>query len=123
MRLQYNPKNIGNRLQILKGFLTGSLVASSFVYLVLTEYVHVFFAALFLIIFGLLLLLDTIISMKDMIFLSQVVFFFIAGVVVSLFFHAIGFLFLYLGIIVILVIVTWFHRYTVKIKKRIRKPS
>jgi hypothetical protein len=123
MRMLYNPKYTGDKAQIWKSFLLGSLVACALIYLVLTESVIAFFAALVLIIIGFVLFLDINIHMRRMVFLSQNIFFFIVGGFVTLAFYVIGFLLLYLGIVVILVAVTWLHRFRVKIKAKIKKSS
>lgn len=123
MRMLYNPKYTGDKAQMWKSFLLGSLVACSLIYLVLTESEVAFFAALGLIVIGLMLFLDINIHMRRMVFLSQNIFFFIAGGFVSLAFYVIGFLLLYLGIVVILVAVTWLHKFRVKIKEKIKKSS
>ena len=114
MRLQYNPKYLGDKGQIWKSFLIGSFIMSSFVYLVLTESVGLFFAALGLIVIGVALLIDTNLSIREMTFLSQNLFFLAVGGVVSIISNVIGFLFLYLGIVVILVVVTWLHKFRIK---------
>ncbi len=116
MRLLYNPKRLGDTEQAWKSFLVGSLLACSFIYLVLTESVTVFFSALGLIAIGVILLIDTNMGIGKMVFLFQNLLFLGVGVVVSLFFHVTGLLLLYLGITVVLVIVTWTHRYRIKRK-------
>ncbi len=123
MGMVYNPKYTGDRVQMWKSFLVGSLIVSSLIYLVLTENVAVFFAALGLIVIGVILFLDTILSFRKIVFLSQNIFFIAIGGIVSIIFNAIGYLLLYLGVVVILVIVTWSHKYRIKIKEKIKTSS
>lgn len=121
MGMLYNPKHLGDKVQIWKSFLTGSLITSSLLYLVLTGNAAVFFAALGLIVIGVVLFIDLNLSIRKIVYLSQNVFFLAVGGIISLVFYAIGFLFLYLGIVVILLVVTLLHK--VRIERKIKKSS
>lgn len=121
MRMQYNPRHTGDKVQIWKSFLAGSLITSSIIYLVLTESVNVFFAALGLIIIGVILFIDTNLSIRKVVFLSQNIFFIVVGGVVSIISNATGYLLSYLWIVVILVVITWLHKF--KVRGRIRTSS
>ena len=117
MELQYNPKHTGDKVQILKSFLIGSLFMSSFVYFVATEDVVVFFASLGLMLISFVLFLDTIVSRGQQVYLGQNIIYIIVGVVVSLIANFMGYLLLYLVIIFILILVTWLHKYKTHAKK------
>lgn len=121
MRMQYNPRHTGDKVQMWRSFLAGSLVVSSLIYLVFTESLVVFFSALGLIIIGLILFIDVNLSIRKMVFLSQNLLFLAFGGIVSMIFNAIGFLFLYLGIVVILLVVTLLHK--VRIERKVKKSS
>ena len=114
MDLLHNPKHLGDREQAWKSFLIGSLVTSSFIYFVLTESVFVFFSSIGLMIIGFLLFVDTNMGLGKRVYLSQNIFFIVIGGLISLISHATGLLFFYLGIIVILVLVTWLHKFKTK---------
>jgi hypothetical protein len=118
MRMLYNPKHIGDRKQGWKCFLTGSLITSSFIFLATSESVLVFFCTLALIAAGLILFIDTNISHRKAVFLFQNIAMACAGFVVSVFFYLWGFLLLYFGIIVILVMVTWLQRFALSGKSK-----
>ncbi|MCK4335683.1 MAG: hypothetical protein KAT94_03760 [Candidatus Aenigmarchaeota archaeon] len=114
MRLQYNPKHLGDKKQVWRSFLAGSLIVSSLIYLVFTESVAVFFSALGLMIIGLILFIDINLSTRKMVFLSHNIFSLAVGGIISIMFHAIGFLFLYMGIVVILIVVTLLHKFRIR---------
>ncbi|MEE9323618.1 MAG: hypothetical protein V3U72_03660 [Candidatus Aenigmarchaeota archaeon] len=118
MRMQYNPRLTGDKVQIWKSFLTGSIITSSIIYFVLTENVNVFFAALGLIVIGVILFIETNFSIRKVVFLSQNLFFIVVGGIASMISNATGYLLLYLWIVLILVVVTWLHKF--KVRGRIR---
>lgn len=128
MELMHNPRYLGETRQMFKSFLLGSLITSSSLYFIFTEDLVVFFLSLGLIAAGFILFVYMNMSFGRKIHTSQNVFFLLAGTMVSLVFHAMGFLLLYLSITVILVLVVWLHRYKVHVKKvkkigKIRKKS
>jgi hypothetical protein len=113
MRLFYNPRHTGDRKQAWKCFLIGSLITSSFIFLATTESVVVFLCTLALIAAGLILFIDTNMSYRKAVFLFQNIVSAGAGFIVSVLFYLWGFLLLYFGIIVILVMVTWLQKFIV----------
>jgi hypothetical protein len=119
--MNFNPRHLGSKEQMWKSFLSGSLAISSLIYLVATENVAVFFSALGLIIIGIIIFMDTNMGIRKTVYLSQNILFFAFGGIVSLIFNAAGFLFLYLGIVVILVVATMLHKF--RIRGKIRAPS
>jgi len=114
MRLFYNPKHLGDGEQAWKSFLTGSMVASSLIFLALTENVIVFVLALLLTASGAVLFIRTNMNFTKATYLSQNILSAGIGLAASLVFHAGGFLMLYLGVILVLVLVTWLHRFATK---------
>jgi len=116
MRLLYNPKHIGNKMQMWKGFLLGSMVASALVYFTVTNAIIVFCATLAMIVAGVALFVKTCTSWTEYIFTFQNLFFAAIGAVVSLILNVMGILPVYLAIILILVLVTWLHRYRLRSK-------
>ncbi|UCC91585.1 MAG: hypothetical protein JSV39_04740, partial [Candidatus Aenigmatarchaeota archaeon] len=97
-----------------KSFLIGSLTVSSLIYLVLTEDIGVFFAALGLVVIGAILFLGTVLSIRKVVYFSQNIFFLAIGGIFSIIFNAAGYSLLYLGVVVILVVVTWMHKFRIK---------
>ena len=121
MRMMYNPRHTGDKKQAWKCFLTGSLITSSFIYLVLTDSVIAFFCCLALIAAGIILFIDTNISYRKEVFLSQNIVSAGLGLVVALAFHVWGFLLLWLGITAILVLVTWLQKFVAGGKSKTEK--
>ncbi len=123
MRLKYNPKDLGNRKQAWKCFLIGSLVASSLIYLVITEDPVVTIAALAMAFAGAVLFIFTNINFVEPVFLFQNIVSAILGVAVSLAFYVSTFLPVYLVIIMILVVVTWGQKFTLRGKDKTKKKA
>jgi len=111
MRMVYNPKHLGDKLQAWRCFLTGSLVTSSFVFFAITDNVIVFVATLAVMIAGVWLFIDTNVNPKKTVYVLQNIFSAGIGLVVSLAFYLAGLLLIYLWIIIVLVFVTWMHKY------------
>jgi uncharacterized protein YacL len=117
MRLLYNPKHIGNKVQMWKGFLLGSMVTSALVYFTVTSSdVIVFCATLAMIVAGVGLFIKTCTSWTEHTFAFQNLFFAAIGAIVSLILNVMGILPVYLAVILILVLVTWLHRYRLRSK-------
>jgi len=114
MRLLYNPKHIGNKVQMWKGFLLGSMVTSALVYFIVTSDVIVFCATLAMIVVGVALFVKTCTSWTEHTFAFQNLIFAAIGAIVSLILNVIGVLPVYLAIILILVLVTWLHKYRLR---------
>jgi hypothetical protein len=119
MRMVYNPKHLGDFVQIWKCFLLGSLVTASLVYFVVTENAVVFLVTLGMIIAGVALFIKTNMEFIRPTYLFQNLVSLGAGALVSLVINVAGYLAVYLVVIFILVLVTWLHRYTLnKIKAK-----
>jgi K+ transporter len=111
MRLLYNPKYLGNRMQAWKSFLVGSMMASSFILFTLTENPAIYIIALAMMAGGFVLFSYENMSFGRVTYLYQNFFSVIVGLAVSLAFHFGGFLPLYLGVIMVLVLATWLHKF------------
>lgn len=111
VRFACNPQNIGCHRQALRSFLCGSLVATSLIYIALTESVVSFFAASLLILIGIALFTQVNMSLTKRVYLFQNVVFSIAGGAVSLGFFLHGLLPVYLIAVCALIIVTWFRKF------------
>ncbi|MEM5872061.1 MAG: hypothetical protein QW051_04265 [Candidatus Aenigmatarchaeota archaeon] len=123
MKLPYNPRYVGDKNQMWKAFLLGSLLVSSFVYFVTTENVFIFFIMLGLIIISAALFIVLNMSLGKVVYLTQNFAFFGLGALISLIINVIGYLSVYFVIIFVLFLVTYLHKYTVKIKPRKEKIS
>ncbi|MCX6817658.1 MAG: hypothetical protein NTU57_02275 [Candidatus Aenigmarchaeota archaeon] len=125
MRMMYNPGRVADKKQAWKCFLTGSLVTSAFIYLIITitatDNIVSFFSCLALIAAGIILFIDTNISYRKEVFIFQNFVFAGLGLVVSLAFHVWGFLLLWLGITAILVLVTWLQKFVAAGKSKAEK--
>ena len=111
MRLLYNPKYLGNRMQAWKSFLVGSMMASSFILFTLTENPAIYIIALAMMAGGFVLFSYENMSFGRVTYLFQNFFSVIVGLAASLAFHFGGFLPLYLGVIMVLVLATWLHKF------------
>ena len=111
MRLLYNPKYVGDRTQAWKSFLVGSMMASSFLFFALTENPAVCIIALAMMAGGFVLFSYENMSFGRVTYLFQNFFSVIVGLAASLALYFGGFLPLYLGVIVVLVLATWLHRF------------
>ncbi len=114
MRLLYNPKKVGDKLQAWRCFLIGSLFTSSFIFFAITENVLVFFAALAMMAAAVLMFLDTNINFRTPVYLFQNLASAGLGLAVSVGFYLYGFLLVYLWITVVLVLATWLHKLRVR---------
>ena len=114
MRLLYNPKYLGNRRQAWKSFLCGSMMASSVIFVAITDNPLFCIASLIVAFVGLMLFVRNNMNFTEAVYLSQNILMAAAGLVVSLVFHVAGFLLLFYGVILILAIVTWGQKYTTK---------
>jgi hypothetical protein len=114
MRLLYNPKYLGNRRQAWKSFLCGSMVASSVIFVLVTDNPLFCIASLIVAFAGLVLFIRNNMNFTEAVYLFQNLLVAGAGLVVSIAFHVAGFLLLYLGIILVLAVVTWGQKYTTK---------
>jgi len=121
MKLMYNPSHLGDRIQILKSFLVGSLITSSFILWALTESPVIFIGLLALMLVGVILFFDTNLTMVKVVYLVQNLFFTLVGAVVAIIFYLWGMLLPYFMLIVILSLLVWVQR--IRLKFRPRKAS
>jgi len=127
MRMLYNPKKLGDKVQAWRCFLIGSLFTSSFIFFVTignvttTGNVIAFFATLAMMAAAVLMFLDTNINFKKPTYLSQNILSAGIGLVIPLLFYLSGFLLVYLWIIIVLVLVTWLHKF--QLREKIKKKS
>lgn len=104
--MEFNPRSITEWAGILGGFLSGSLMVTSFLIFAVTESVMVFILMLLFMLVGILTLLHTLLRFgKEIQFMSIIVSLVIGGLV-SLALFSMGFEYAYLLIVILL---TAFH--------------
>lgn len=115
-RLKHEARHTGDSEQVWKSFLAGSLIGSSLIYFFLTENVMTFFSALGLVAVGVVLFLDTNMSLGRHAYITHNIFFSLIGFAVSVFCYLTKILPFYLFVLVVLIIVTWFHKWFRKLR-------
>lgn len=118
--MEYNPRHIRSWLGPWKGFLTGSLITTSFAILVTTESEFVFLGMVAFIFAGIILLLESLLRGGEEIPFLTIVVMFVVGALFSVVLALIGLAAIYFAIVIILIILTYTPRETLK-KFPIRK--
>lgn len=111
MFLDYNVKNVLDRTGIWRAFLGGSLTTASFLIGIVAQSDVTFLAMVAFIVAGLLMLMNTIMRETIVVFFFETIISFGVGCVVSIAMAFSGWGYPYFAVIVLLVIITYVHRF------------
>ncbi|NIO19481.1 MAG: hypothetical protein GTN76_01710 [Candidatus Aenigmarchaeota archaeon] len=114
MRIEFNPRHITSRLGPWKGFLTGSLIMTSFAILFTTENEFVFLGMVAFIFAGIVLLLESLLRGGEEIPFLAIIVMFVVGMIFSIVISFLGLAYLYFAIVIILIILTYTPRESLK---------
>ena len=103
-RMAHNPKGVADSTGILQGFFGGSLIAAPFIFGVLSDNEGFSILAIFLMLFGVFLILASIMREGEEVFFFEIIGSAIVGMIVSLIVSMFGLFILAIYAIAILIL-------------------